>query len=76
MLHQIMLRSCIFLKSLYPMLVYSFFRLSNSKSSGFYTFSGEFMPPPATLTMVAGGGGRVCDIIGLLGRVPILEIER
>ena len=28
-------------------------------------FSGEFRPPPATLAMVAGGGGCLCGIIGL-----------
>ena len=45
------------------------FRLSNSSStcSGLCLyFSGKFRPPPATLAMVAGGGGRVCGVIGLL----------
>ena len=58
------------------LLVYSFSGYQIVKAWVFIRFSGEFMPPPATLTMVAGGGGRVCDIIGLLGRVPIVEIER
>ena len=34
-------------------------------------FSGDLRPPPATLTMVAGGGNRIGCLIGLFGLVGL-----
>ena len=47
-------------------LVVVFFVVNCVFSGLFLLDSGEFGPPPATLAMAAGGGGRVCSIIGLL----------
>ena len=54
------------------LLVYSFSGYPIVKAWIFIRFSGEFMPPPVTLTMVSGGGGHVCNIVGLLDQVPIV----